>query len=299
MPTRRTFLSIIAGALATGAGPRLASRSPPDFDVLDLEVSGDKKLASRFTLFVPKHLAKGERVPLLVLLHGLAETSSPDVGVYAWVERYGLGTAYARLLRPPIVRTDARSKLLTDAHLAAWNAGLAKQPFRGMAIACPFTPNVGRQPKPGAALDAYADWIADVVVPRARKEAPMIIADAEHTALDGVSLGGYVAVETFVRRPSTFGALGGVQSAYKAARLPAYVEGIAKALTKAPKASVHLETSEADPFRKVNEEFAALLRKNGVATDQVTLPGLHDQPFLRESGTIEMLLWHDRRLRSG
>jgi hypothetical protein len=34
-----------------------------------------------------------------------------------------------------------------------------------------------------------------------------------------------------------------------------------------------------------------------VANTLRVLPGPHDQPWLREAGTIEMLHWHDRRPR--
>jgi predicted esterase len=306
-PTRRSFLTGLAGAIALssvrsvraenpGAAAVAQSRTPPDFTVLDLEVEGDKKLATRFTLFVPNHLARDERVPLLVLLHGLGETSDSSTGVYAWVERYGLGTAYARLRRPPVTRSTRAADLFPDARFAEINAALAAQPFRGMAVACPFTPNVARLPNPEAALDAYAAWVCDVVVPRARKEAP-VFPDAAHTALDGVSLGGYVGIEVFLRRPEVFAAWGGVQSGFGVGRVPAYADKLAAVLGKAARTSIHLETSEADPFREANTALAAALGRKGVPNDFVVLPGMHDQVFLREAGTIEMLLWHDRRLR--
>jgi hypothetical protein len=308
--TRRSFVAGLAGAIALsrGRGARadraptaagldgVASRSPPDFTVLDLEVDGDKKLAARFTLFAPNHLAKDEQVPLLVLLHGLGETWDPGVGVYAWVERYGLGTSYARLRRPPVARTSLQLPLFPDAHRAAVNAELAAQPFRGMAVACPYTPNVAKLSNPEGALDAYAGWIADVVVPRARREAP-VVADAAHTAIDGVSLGGYVGLEVFLRRPGVFCAWGGVQSAFNPVRVAGYADRLAAAVGKAPRTSIHLETSEADPFRDVNTALAAALGHKGVPHELVVLPGLHDQVFLREAGTLEMLLWHDRRMR--
>jgi hypothetical protein len=306
-PTRRSFLRGLASAALLGASPSVradaagpadayASRTPPDFDVLDLAVEGDRSLARRFTLFRPRHLAPGERVPLLVLLHGLGETGDPGMGVYAWVERYGLGTCYARLRRPPIARTSRVTALLTDARLARINAALAAAPFRGMAIACPYTPAVGKLPNPAAALDTYASWIADVVIPRARKEAP-IASDPALVAIDGVSLGGYLSFEVFVRRPDAFGGVGGVQGAFNVGRIQGYADKLA-GLLKAPvggRTAVHLETSEADPFREVNQGLAAALGRRGVAHDLVVLPGPHDQVFLRESGTLEMLLWHDRR----
>lgn len=303
---RRAFLRSIAGAIMLGASPARADQkfdtlSPPDLDVLDLSVEGDKKLAQRFLLLIPKHLAKDEKSSLLVLLHGLGETGDPTTGVHAWVERYGLGTAYARLRRPPIARTGKDTRLLPDARIAELNAALAAQPFRGMVIACPFTPSIGKMPDPARALDAYADWIADVVIPRARKEAP-VIPDAAHTAIDGVSLGGYVGLEVFLRRASTFARWGGVQSAINAARVSAYADKLAAIAAKLPatprgQAPFHIETSLLDPFHDVNRSLSRELAKRGVAHDFVALPGPHDQPFLRESGTMEMLLWHDRRFR--
>jgi hypothetical protein len=301
---RRRFLAGCAGALAFGPSAAraqtgadgYASRAPPDFTVRDLEVgtAAERALAGRFTLFVPNHLAKDERVPLLVLFHGLGETGDKGTGVYAWVERYGLGTSYARLRRPPIVRTSKRTGLWSDARLATVNAALAAQPFRGMAIACPYTPSMAMLPE--GELDRYARWVTDVVVPRARAEAP-VIADAAHTAIDGVSLGGWVGIEVFLRRPEAFSAWGGVQSALNAAKIEGYADKLAGAVGKAPKTSLHVETSEADVFRETNTALAAALRRKGVAVDFVVLPGPHDQVFLRESGTIEMLLWHDRRMR--
>ena len=313
---RRSFLRALSGAAALtpaeGAlagegvarpinGDILASRAPPDFRVLDLTLEGDKRLATRVAIFVPNHLAKGEKVPLLVLLHGLGETWDQGVGAFAWVERYGLGNAYARLRRPPVTRTSRLTSLLPDARLAELNASLAARPFRGLAIACPFTPNVMKRSDPAAALDAYAGWLADVVVPRARSEAP-VLADAAHTSLDGVSLGGYLGLEVFVRRPDVFGALGVVQSAMSPLKVPIYAEKIAAIHAAALKAgkpapTFHIETTGSDPMYNLNLALANELTRRGVANDFVVLPGSHDQTFLREAGSMEMLLWHDRRPR--
>jgi predicted esterase len=306
--TRRAFLTGVAAlGLAraaradvdpTKAADFLASRTPADLTVLDLDVEGDKKIATRFLLYVPNHLAKDERVPLLVLFHGLGETWNVEIGVNSWVERYGLGTAYARLRRPPIAHTSRALNLLPDARINELNTALAARPFKGMAIACPFTPNVAKLPD--GALDTYATWIADVVVPRCRKESPAILADRDHTAIDGVSLGGLVGIEVFTRRPDVFGVWGGIQSAFNAARIPHYVDRLAAAFAKAPagsRPSVHITTSDNDPFRETNQALAAALQKKGVAHELTLLSGLHDQVFLRERGSLEMLLWHDRRMR--
>jgi hypothetical protein len=66
----------------------------------DWVLPGDPKVSRRAVVLVPTHLAKGERVPLLVLLHGLAETADEEMGAYAWVKRYGVGEGYAHLRAP-------------------------------------------------------------------------------------------------------------------------------------------------------------------------------------------------------
>ncbi len=246
------------------AGDGLQSRTPPDFTVLDLEVEGDKRIATRFTLFVPNHLAKDERVPLLVLLHGLGETGDSDTGVHAWVERYGLGTAYARLRRPPVTRASRSGSLFSDARLVEINAALAAQPFRGMAVACPYTPNIARLRDPEGALDTYASWIASVVVPRARKEAPPL-PGAGRVALDGVSLGGFVGIEVFIRRPEAFGVWGGIQSAFNPARAPLYADKLAAVPALSGKTSVRVRDHRSRPVPRGQHRARRRAREEGPA----------------------------------
>ncbi|AKT42776.1 uncharacterized protein CMC5_070030 [Chondromyces crocatus] len=266
---------------------------PQDLEVRDLAVAGDRALGRRFTLFVPKSLKPEEKVPLLVLLHGKGETGDERMGAWAWVERYGLGTAYDRLRRAPIARTSKRGDW-TEGRLAEVNAHLAAKAFQGLVIACPYTPDVHRTSNPAASLDGYAKWLAEVVVPRARAEAP-VFTETARTALDGCSLGGYVGLEAFLRRPEVFGAWGGVQSAFGAHRAPGFAERLAKAVAAVGPRDLHLLTSQGDPFLPGNQKLAAELSKKQVPCTLRVLPGPHDQPWLREAGTIEMLLWHARR----
>jgi enterochelin esterase-like enzyme len=301
MLSRRRMLVASAAGVASAALPWRAradapkNGAPETCEVRDIAVEGDRALGRRFTLLVPKHLAPGEKVPLLVLLHGLGETGDERMGAFAWIERYGLGTAYDRLRRAPLSRTSKRPDW-SDARLAEANAQLAAQPFRGLAIACPYTPNVNKQPNPAAATDGYARWLLDVVVPRARQEAP-VVADAAHTALDGCSMGGPLGLEVFLRRPEAFAAWGSVQSAFGAHRAAGYADRLAKALSASGPRALHLLTSSGDPFREANEALSRALTARKVTHDARVLPGPHDQPWLREAGTIEMLLWHDRRPR--
>lgn len=287
---RRELLAAAAGALLLGPQRALAATH---WELRDITVSGDRTVGERFTLLVPKHVGD-RKVPLLVALHGLGETHDQRLGAHAWIERYGLGTCYDRLVSPPVERVDPKARHFTDERLAEINALLAAQPFRGLAVACPFTPNVYKAPKGRqATLDAYADWITDVVVPRARREAN-VFTDAAHTYLDGCSLGGYVGVEVFLRKPTHFGAWGSVQGALGAHRVQGYADRIAEIVKTHGARPIHVETSTFDTFREVNETFSKALTKRGVPHDFTMPPGPHNQPFLRDSGTLEMLLWHDR-----
>jgi poly(3-hydroxybutyrate) depolymerase len=288
---RSCLLGTVASALSMHkARADRPSPMPRDFDVRDFTVEGDPALGRRFTLCVPNHLAQGQKVPLLVLLHGLAETSDERLGVYAWIDRYGLPGAYERLRRPPVVRTSPRPDY-GDERLAKVNAALVARPFAGLVMACPYTPNIWRNANPSANLDRYAGWLADVVVPRARSEARVVSA---HVSIDGCSLGGYVALEAFLRKPELFAAWGGIQSAIGENSAGTQADRIAAAISRVGARPLHIETSEADPYRRGNVALSENLRQRGVPNDQLVLPGPHDQPFLREAGTLEMLLWHDR-----
>ncbi len=298
MWSRRDILRGAVGGALTLAGKPAFSGEPAASDVFDLQdITTDDTGggAKRFVLATPKHLATGEKVPLVVLLHGLGETIDERLGVYAWIEKYGLASAYRRLRSPPVSRTTTRVDL-TDARLLEVNAALGNAPFRGLAFVCPFTPNVNKAPNLGVALDTYARWIAETVLPRARAEAP-VFADAAHTALDGCSLGGFVALEVFLRRPRVFGALGGIQSAIGESSAPTYAARLEKAQTAEGPKALRIATSSLDPFRAANVRLAAELAAKKIARELRVSPGPHDQPWLREVGTLEMLLFHDQRPR--
>jgi len=241
----------------------------------------------RFVLVVPRYLEPGRKLPLAVLLHGLGETSNERLGAYAWVEKYGLGSAWQRLKRAPIERTSTRGEW-TDARLAEVNAELAARPFRGMALACPFMPN----PSSAADLDAYARWIEDSLLPRVRKEAP-VADDAGQTYLCGVSLGGYVSLEVLARLPHLFGAWAGVQTAIGTFAAPGYAEKIANGWKGVPHPMMLL-TSTQDHWKASSEALAAAFKAKNLAATYRVVPGPHDQPWLRGAGTIETLLWLDR-----
>ncbi len=288
---RREFLGVIAStALAprvsraeTAAGPREADEDLRNLRLLDLREGG-----RRFLLLVPRYQQPDQRLPIAVFLHGLGETVDEKLGAYAWLDKYGLGSAWQRLKRPPIERTSTRGEW-TDARLSEVNAELAERPFRGLAMVCPFMPN----PRGPAEVDAYARWIESSLLPRVRKETP-VLEDPKRTYLCGVSLGGYVSLEVLVRLPRVFGAWAGLQTAIGTWAAKGYAEKIAAAQRDGGQRPMLILTSTQDHWRASSEALANELAAAKVPSTFRMIPGPHDQPWLREAGTIEALSWLDR-----
>lgn len=273
------------------AEPAIAQAASKHFEIRDLVVDGSRRIGQRFALLTPKHTKA--RVPLLVLLHGLGETHDQKLGARAWVDLYGLASSYQRLCEPPVKAVKKDHRHWSQSRLTEVNALLERQAMRGLAIVCPYTPNVYKAPSRKKMLDEYSDWIVDTVIPHARKEAN-VFGDARRTYLDGCSLGGYVGMEVFLRKAKHFGAWGTLQGALGAHRVAGYAKRLKEELERYGTRHIHVETSTNDAFRSVNRSFSRHLKKEGIAHDFIMPKGPHNQPFLRDSGTLEKLLWYDR-----
>jgi len=275
MISRRAFA---LGALVTSA----ARADVAEDDLRNLRVLDLREDGRRFLLLTPRYQNRDAPIPLGVFLHGLGETASEALGVYAWPERYGLASAWQRLKRAPLQKASPRGEW-TDERLADVNRELAERPFRGFAMACPY------MPKPGspADLDAYAKWLEKVVA-RCRREVPLF-EDRAHTHLCGVSLGGYVSLEVLVRTPDLWGSWAGVQTAIGTFAAPRYAERVAKASLP-----LLVLTSTQDHWKSSSEALAAAFGERKLPHTLRVIPGPHDQPWLREAGTIEALHWMDR-----
>jgi hypothetical protein len=279
-----------AGALLSSAAGTAAEAV--ELEERELEVPGER-LARRCLLLLPKAPSGRER--LVVLFHGLGETVSQPLGIRAWADRYGLVGAHARLSKPPVARIFSDVKYLTDERITSLNQALVAAPFRGLALACPFTPNVFRQPSTAGALDRYAAWVADGLLPALAKElgrSPHALAPA----VDGVSLGGYVSLEVFLRRPEAFAAVGTTQGAFRAPLADVYAARFGKAFESVGRKPVRVATSGWDGGRSASERLARLLGERGFDATLSVPPGPHDQRWLREVGSLELLYHYDRIL---
>jgi enterochelin esterase-like enzyme len=288
--TRLSRRRFALGAAAACASAGVARRDRPAHAQVSQELLRARETTiegRRVTIFVPRERAADERLPFAVLLHGLGETGDPRMGAWAWAERYGLVFAYERLQRPPVVRTLER-KDLTDETLRDVNGLLAAKPMRRMAFVCPHMPNIQTAPE----ARAYADFLQKLL-PAVRREANLTD-DPTKTCLAGCSLGSFVGIEVFLKHPGSWGGYAGVQTAV----FDTSADGIAERLEKVADdgaKDLFFSTSTLDHYRKSTEALVLGLGKRGVPCTFRISPGPHDQPWLREVGTLEMLLWMDRR----
>ncbi len=291
--SRRALLAGLGGAVALPPGRATAADPWPDHDLMDLRLPGSRRLGRRTTVWIPK-ACRGAPLPVLILLHGLGETSHERAGAYAWAERYGMASSYQRLLRPPVERGLSRLRYLRASRAEAINRQLTLKPFRGMILVCPYTPNVFKMNTPRA-LDDYAAWLVDVVLPEVRARTPART-DTRATGLDGCSLGGFISFKVFQRRPEAFFTIGGVQAAIGAGAARPYAKRFEQIVARHGPRRIHVETSGQDPYHDANVALARELERRGLRHELRVPPGPHNQPWLIEVGTLEMLLWHDRHL---
>lgn len=272
----------------------LGAKSEPEsgLAITDLELPGASK-AGKFVRSA-RLLLDTETPPerLLILLHGRGEADSPKLALQAWSHLYGLLDAHARLREPPVRALLDRPRWEPD-RAERINAELASKPFRGLALVCPMTPNPAAYGNRPALFRDYTEWLTTELVPLVRSRVPSL---GGRVGLDGCSMGGYVALEVFLSRPEAFGTLGTVQAAIGKDRADAFAARLARLNAERALPPVHLLTSTQDPFREANERLSQRLRSAEIPHHLEVIPGPHNQPWLRQIGTLEMLRWHDRAL---
>jgi iron(III)-salmochelin esterase len=236
-----------------------------------------------------------EQLPIVIAFHGKGESVlGPARGYAAWVDRYGLGNAYGALLAPPVT-SAAFGGLVREKELAALNAELRAHAFRGVLAVGVYTPDLLPEVPGSEALESYASWVADVLVPHVQKTLPVASTEPRQVGVDGVSLGGMVALEVGLRRPQVFGAVGTMQPAIRGREVA--IADLAAQARATQHQRIRLLSSDADPLLPVTRTLSRELRKRHVAHQLLVTPGGHDYAFNRGPGAVELLHFHDRALR--
>jgi len=276
---------------------KLPEMPPPDATALPRGQVGTEiwtfDNGGRAVVIVPSWLEPNQKVPVLFALHGRGEANKgPVEGVMGWPRDYALLRAIERVCAPPLTTADLEG-FVDPKRLAELNAELAAQPFKGMVVVCPYLPDVDlRKPAP---IKDYGRYLLDVVLPRVRAELP-VLTTAAATGIDGVSLGGAVALRVGLGNPEAFGAVGSLQAALGEDQVTEFTDLAKAARAKNPNLKLRLLTSKDDYFRGAISHTSLAWRAAGLEHDYADVPGPHDYPFNRGPGAIEMLTWHDRML---
>lgn len=233
----------------------------------------------------------GERLPIVVALHGRGEARrGMDDGYLGWAVDYEMPAAFGALERGRLRRGDYGG-YVRAAHLEARNAALASRPFGGVLVVTPYTPDLADEAAGSEAILAYASWIAGPVLTVVRDRFDFAARTRDGTGIDGVSLGGMLALEVGLRHPETFGAVGAIQPA-----ISERFEALALLPTTEADQEIRLLSSDDDPFLPPTLALSDALTARTIEHDLLVVPGPHGYAFNRGPGSIELLWFGDRAL---
>ena len=105
----------------------------------------------------------------------------------------------------------------------------------------------------------------------------------------------WTALEAFLRHSDAYSTLGMVQGAFGVSFAPAFAQ---RAAEVAAKKRIYVATSSCDPYQKLNHIFARELLKRQADVSYVERKGPHNQDWLRQIGTLDLLIWHERVLNA-
>jgi enterochelin esterase-like enzyme len=297
---RREFLALLGTSAAASLSPARALAKPEKapFRQLDLHLPGYADLARRALVLVPGNLDPAQKHPAVVLLHGYGQAlHGSRTATEAWRDDYGVARAYGRLDHPPLKRVFHHGHYLSDSRLAALDKQLQQQPFEGLVLICPVTPIPYFHKRSGPIFRNYARWVDKVLLPHVRTRAP-VSDDPKRIGLAGVSMGGHVAMELFLRKPKLFGALSLIQAELTRGSAWHYSRRLESTLKRVGARPIQVVTSTRDHYRYANELFHRQLASRGVANSFQVDYGPHTSRWMVEAGSIETLLWQDRVLHA-
>jgi pimeloyl-ACP methyl ester carboxylesterase len=291
--TRRRAL-VGLSALALGACRRRAPEAFPSdgpWRMLAFEPNAETPEGQRAAVYAPTGAAE---LPLLVALHGRGESGRGLVaGARDWRDDYAVERLDHRLRAPPLTREDLQG-FVTEARLDALNAALRVHPYQGVCLACPYTPDLADRRPSGA--EPFARFVTERLLPELASTLG-VTRERRRVGIDGVSMGGRLALLVGLAHPEVFGSVGALQPALRVDEAPMFAELAASAEARGLRA-LALVSSDADPFLPAVRALAGELARRGVAHRLTVTSGPHDYAWNRGPGGAEMLLFHERAARA-
>lgn len=300
--TRRAFGSVAAAGLL-GACSRSEAGQPPvssasasaapasEWKTLRFEASTDQPEGQVAQVLVPPNAAS---LSTLIALHGKGEsTKGLEAGAQGWQKDYELGAIHGRLMNAPLKSEDVKG-FLGPKRLAKINASLNATPYNGLVVACPFAPNLGKPHE--AEVAPYARFLCESLLPKVADltGAPRV---RERTGIDGVSMGGRLALVVGLTHPDVFSSVGALQPQIEI-KDAEWLADLAVKANKVAKVALRLVTSDDDPFLDSVNAFSKALDAAGVAHQKIKTNGPHDYIWNKGPGGCEMLVFHERVHRS-
>jgi iron(III)-salmochelin esterase len=295
MDRRRALAALPALALAACSsskndGPRREPHKEGVWKDLSFERSADAPEGGRALLYAPQGASTK---PILVALHGRGESGRGlEAGARAWSKDYEIDRTRRALSKGRLDEADLLG-MTNAARLSLLNASLRDEPFGDLAVVCPYVPFEAAASSESSL--GFARFVTRTLLPRARAEAGCDAA-RERTGIDGVSMGGRMALLVGLTNPDVFAAVGALQPALRDDEGPV-ISAMARKAMKSHKLALRLVTSERDPFLGPVRAVAKQLAADRVPHELLVIPGTHSYEFNRGPGGAEMLLWHDRVLR--
>ena len=296
MMRRRALLAALAASAACDGCERPGSRGAPSAAPPASSFRG----SWRELTFPPSRVYDEEEMaavlvatqaPVLIALRGRGESGRGlAAGARGWRDDYELDRAQARCKAPPLTAEDFHG-FVEPKRLEQLNASLAAQPYQGLNVACPHAPALADRSAAGAA--PFGRFLTELLLPRVRREVAAI-STRDATGIDGVSMGGRLALLIGLSNPTVFGAVGALQPAISTDEAEPLADMAAKA---DPRPELRLVSSEGDPFLGAVRALSKALTERDVAHGLVVTPGPHDYVWNKGPGCFEMLLWHERVLR--
>lgn len=234
----------------------------------------------------------GERYPMVVALHGRGE-ANPERGHIGWASRYGLADAFSVLSRNRVTAADYRG-FVRDPHLDYVNESLRARAFGGVMVVTPYVPDVSSEVIGSARMRALGAWLAGPLLEAVRAGLPGAARTREGTGIDGVSMGGRIALEVGFAHPEAFGAVGGIQPAVRGDEEALATMAADAALRHSQR--IRLLSSDEDPFLAPTRRLSERLAEQQLSHTLTVVPGPHDYVFNRGPGSLELLLFHGRTL---
>jgi hypothetical protein len=289
LPRRAFLLGVLAGCTRREAPAPAPSLAPPEHDLHDWSFSDQDALGGSTRALVLCPRTPGPH-PILIALHGRGEAvRGAEAGARGWLGDYRAGNAIQALRRGRLTREDFQD-LVAPERLDALNAQLQQRPYRGLLLVCPHAPDF-QGPSRNEATDRYGSWLIRTLLPRLRASF-----STGAVGIDGVSMGGRMALRIGLAWPNTFAAVGSLQAALRDDDLPSLTEQATAYLRARPAGQLRLLSSDGDHFRATIARAHQALSQAALPHEHREVVGPHNYLFNQGPGSIEMLAWHDRIL---